>query len=80
MAEPFPARTVVVDTIRRARCTFCQWTGADQENYARANAEREAHLTWHRLGCPDPEVAGQVADRDAELASRRRVTQGAGGA
>ena len=61
MAETWPARTVVVDTIRRARCTFCEWRGGEHEDYARANAERQAHLTWHRLGSPDkdgPRVAG----------------------
>jgi len=45
------ANAVSVDKVFRARCHLpgCGWAGAEHATYQDANAERQGHLTWHRL-------------------------------
>ena len=48
------ASAVSVARLFRARCQLpdCGWAGAEHATYQDANAERQAHLTWHRLAEP----------------------------
>jgi hypothetical protein len=50
--QPLRANSVEVEAIRRACCRLdgCGWKGGEHPDYAAANAERQAHLDWHRLG------------------------------
>jgi hypothetical protein len=56
------ANSVQVDKLFRARCHLhpCGWMGAEHQTFAGANAERQAHITHHRLAADDagPEVTG----------------------
>ena len=49
------ANAVRVDNLFRARCQLpgCGWTGGEHGAYQDANAEREGHLNWHRLGAEE---------------------------
>lgn len=49
--RPLRANDVEVITVRRARCRIpgCDWEGPDRAGgYSDANADRQAHLDWHR--------------------------------
>lgn len=71
MNRPVRANDVEVDIIRRARCRIdgCGWTGEDRPTYQAANDDRQKHLTWHRLGQPDP-AQETTPDARRELAGR----------
>lgn len=58
--RPLRANDVEVETFRRARCRRpgCGWKGGEHKLYPEANAERQEHMTWHRMGDPDPEASG----------------------
>jgi hypothetical protein len=54
MNRPLRANDVEVEVIRRARCKLpdCGWKGGEHKLYPEANADRQAHMTWHRNGEP----------------------------
>jgi hypothetical protein len=54
MAE-IRANAVSVDKLFRARCHLddCLWTGSEHVTFQDANAERQAHLTQHRLAAEE---------------------------
>ena len=61
------AKDVTVDKLYRARCHLhpCGWMGTERGTFAAANAEREAHITIHRLALDDagPEVTAPACGR-----------------
>jgi hypothetical protein len=52
VSTPLRANSVEVEKFHRARCRLdgCDWKGGEHPAYQAANDERQAHLTWHRLG------------------------------
>ncbi len=60
MNEPIRGKDVTVDKLFRARCHLpgCGWMGAEHATFADANAERQAHITGHRLAMEDADDWG----------------------
>lgn len=54
------ANAVSVGKLFRARCRLpgCGWKGTGQPSCQDPNAEREAHLAWHRLSAGPAEAVG----------------------